>query len=166
MFYQHSNPVHFNQHLQNILASIIIKTGQLLGLLWFKPSSDGRTYTSFSKSTQIWLITVTSLHRLCLIYMPYYMNFFRYKEYGSNDLSEALVTISDVFHSALGIIMYGNAFFRRKYICKLVYSSNHFLTKCPGSRLSVEHERKCLSMHLTMKMILDLCLTLLARYRQ
>lgn len=161
MFYQYSYPIQFYQHLHNKLPSFIIKTGQILGLIWFKLSSDGRTFISCSKSTQIWLITLTTFQIAFLIFMPYYLKFIRGAEGGSNTLSEALVAISDVLYSAVVGFMYGIAFFCRKLILKLGNSSMHFLNVKPELYSKVvEDERKCLLLHLTIKMILDLCFTL------
>lgn len=162
MFYQYSYPVHFYQHLHNTLASLIIKTGQILALLWFKPSSDGYTLTPYPTSSRILSILAISYQISFLIYMPYYVN---YVNFGSNVVSETLVTISYVLYSAVVIFMYGIAFFRRKLVLKLLNFSMYLLKfSHPGFLEEVENDRKTLVLHLATKIVIDVCSTLSAMF--
>lgn len=162
MFYQYSYPVQFYQHLHNKLASVIIKTGQLLGLIWFKSSSDGYTLTPYSTSSRILSIIAILYQIWFLIYMPYYLN---YVNFGSNVVSETLVTISYVLYSAVVIFMYGIAFFRQKLVLKLMNFSMYLL-KCSysGFLVEVENYRKSLVLHLATKIVIDMCSTLSAMF--
>lgn len=162
MFYQYPHPVQFYQQLHNTLASVIIKTGQSLGLVWFNISSDGQTFTSFSKSTRVCSITATSLQIAFLIYMPYYLTFENGDEPGSNELSEGVVAISDVIYSVLIILMYGISVFRRKLVMKILYFVIHILNECPGSSKVLKNDREYLLIHLSIKILLDLCVSLLS----
>lgn len=164
MFYQYSTPIHFYQHLHNILASVIIKTGQILALLLFKPSSGGHKFTSFSNPSLIWSLTVTTFQIPVLIYMPYYINFVKEEEPKSNDISDTLVSISDIFYNGAAILIYGIAFFQRKLIFKLFSISKLFLNECRKYAIVVEDDRKCFVFYLATKMILDLCIALPAIY--
>lgn len=154
MFYQYSRPQHFYQRLHNILGTAIIKTGQYLGLLWLKVHPDGRKFTFGTNIFLIWSIIVTFIHISFLIYLPYYFNFVKSDEPGSNDLSAGLVAIEDVIYSAVIIILYVKVTFRRTLILKLVNYGSELQNRLSQWK-SKDVSGKSLLYNITTKIMLD-----------
>lgn len=160
MFNQYSKPKYFYQHLHNALVNFFVKTGQYIGFLWLEPSPDGQKFTFCSKPLLVWSIIVTSIQIPFLFYWPYYLNFIKPNDLGSNELSSVLVGLSDVIFSAALIFFYVKVAFRQTSIMNLI----NYISKLQNLFSQYCHQWKCeksekcgkvLLYHMIVKVVLN-----------
>lgn len=160
MFYEYSSPEHFYQRLHNKLSTVIVKTGQLLGLLWLEAASDSQTFIFGSKPLILWSITTFLFQFFTLTYITYHfyiLTLFEDNIDYSTIISTTLVSVANVLFALHILVMYVTVIVRRKLILKVVQYSARLQNLLSLWKLGEKSKkcRKVLLYFIITKILLD-----------
>lgn len=157
MFYQYTRPKRLYQHLHNILSTGIIKTGQLLGLLWLNITPDGQSFTLGTKTSFLWATTASTVEITFLTYYLYYRIFENPSQYGATGLNVILSVIADGAYVTLSLGIYLTATFGRKNILTVVNFAATLQNQLSEWEIRSNEKccRKVLTYQLMTKIVID-----------